>query len=80
MLEGPAQYVMIQLPDNDSLTIINIYAARSSNDRASLWKKISEAKFSVDHIILGGDFNHFEETNRRGIASERQMHRRETTS
>lgn len=45
-----------------------------------MWKKISKAEFSSDHIILGGDFNHLEETNRMGISGERQMHRREATS
>lgn len=70
MLEGRAQYVTLQLLDNGSLTIINVYAARSSNDRAPMWKKISKAEFSSDHIILGGDFNHLEETNRRGISAK----------
>lgn len=80
MLKGQAQYVTLQFPDNGSLTIINVYVARSSNDIASMWKKISKAEFSSDHIILGGDFNHLEETNRMGILGERQMHRREATS
>jgi hypothetical protein len=80
MLKGQVQYVTLQLPDNGSLTIINVYAARSSNDIAPMWKKISEAEFSSDHIILGGDFNHLEETNCRGISGERQMHRREAAS
>jgi hypothetical protein len=48
------------------LIIINIYAVRSSNERAPKWKRLSEAGFIVDHVILG-DFNHFEKTNHRGI-------------
>lgn len=41
LLEGRAQYITLQLIDNDSLTIINVYVARSSNDRAPMWKRIS---------------------------------------
>ncbi len=71
LLEGRVQYITLQLPNNGLLAIINIYAARSSKERALVWKKLSEANFVVDHVILGGDFNHFEETNRRGITWER---------
>jgi hypothetical protein len=44
------------------LIIINVYVACSSNKRASMWKRLSEANIIVDHFILGGDFNHWEET------------------
>jgi hypothetical protein len=44
-----------------------------------MWKMLGEANFTASHFILGGDFNHFEETSRRGIVEERQMHRREAT-
>jgi hypothetical protein len=60
--------------------VINTYALRTSRDRASLWKKISEANFSADHTILGGDFNHLEEEDCRGGAGERRMHRKEATA
>ncbi len=79
LIEGRAQYITLHLPDNGSLTIVNIYATRSSNDRA-LIRKISQARFTSDHIILGGNFNHLEETTRRGTSSKKQMHRREATS
>jgi hypothetical protein len=36
-----------------------------------MWKKLSETNFAADHVILGGDFNHFEETDRRGIVGIR---------
>jgi hypothetical protein len=65
-VEGRAQYVTLHLPDNFELSIINTYAPRASRDRAPLWKKISEANLSAEHIILGGDFNHFEEEGTRG--------------
>jgi hypothetical protein len=71
LIEGRAQYITLQLPDNGSLTIVNIYAIRSSNDRAPIWKKISQAGFTSDHIILGGDFNHLEKTTRRDTSGKR---------
>ncbi|CAM6023819.1 unnamed protein product [Sphagnum balticum] len=80
LIEGRAQFITLQFPDNDSLTIVNIYVARSSNDRAPIWKKIHEAEFTLEHVILGGDFNHLEETIRRGTSSERQMQRKEIAS
>ncbi len=79
LIEGRAQYITLQLPNNGSLTIVNIYTTRSSNNRA-LIRKISQARFTSDHIIPGGNFNHLEETSRRGTSSERQMHRREAAS
>ncbi|CAM6044951.1 unnamed protein product, partial [Sphagnum compactum] len=80
LMEGRAQYITLQLTNNGSLTIINVYAARSSNDRTPMWKMINQAEFASDHIILGGDFNHLEETTRRRTSGERQMHRREAAS
>ncbi len=56
--------------------MVNIYAAHSLNKRALMWKRLTEAKFDNVHIIIGGDFNHWEETNRRGIAGEHLMLRR----
>jgi exonuclease III len=79
-MEGRAQYIKLQFADSSSLTIVNVYIAQSSNDRALLWKAISRAEFASDHTIIGGDFNHFEETTHRGTTGERQMHRREATS
>ncbi|CAK9195614.1 unnamed protein product [Sphagnum troendelagicum] len=79
-MEGCAQFITLQSPDNGTLTIINIYAPRSSNDRAPFWRKINQAEFTLDHIIVGGDFNHLEEIDRRGISGEKQMHRREVAS
>lgn len=80
LIEGRAQFITLQSPDNGSLTIINIYTPRSSNDRAQLWRRINQADFNSDHIILGGDFNHLEVTDCKGTAGERQMHRRESAA
>jgi len=80
VMEGRAQFLTLQSPDNGSFTIINIYAQRSSNDRALLWRKLSQADFTADHFIIGGDFNHLEDTDRGGTSGERQMHRREAAS
>jgi hypothetical protein len=45
-----------------------------------MWKKINQVEFTSDHTILGGDFNHLEETTRRGTSCEKQMHRKEVAS
>jgi hypothetical protein len=62
------------------LSIVNTYEPRTSREKAPLWKKISEANFTTDHVIIGGDFNHLEEEETRGRAGKRRMHRREATS
>jgi exonuclease III len=80
LTERRTQFITLHLPDNSKMTIINTYAPRSSKDRAPPWKKISEAEFSADHTILGGDFNHLEEEDRRGRAGERRMHRKEAAT
>jgi exonuclease III len=81
LVEGRAQYVTLHLPDCSELSIINTYAPRKSRDRAPLWKKINETNLSAEHVILGGDFNHFEEEEgARGQAGERRMHRREAAT
>jgi hypothetical protein len=80
VMEGCAQFVTLQSLDNGTLTIVNIYAPHSSNDRAPLWRRINQVEFTADHIIVEGDFNHLEETDRRGISGERQMHRREAAA
>jgi exonuclease III len=80
LVDGRAQYITLHLPDSSELSIINVYAPRTSRDRAPLWKKISEANLPAEHTILGGDFNHFEEEETRGQAGERRMHRREAAT
>ncbi len=42
LLEGRAQFITFQILGNRNLTIINIYVACSSNERASMWKRLSE--------------------------------------
>jgi hypothetical protein len=78
--EGRVQYLTLHLPDSTELSIINTYVPRTSRDRAPRWKKISEANFQADHIIIGRDFNHQEEEEVRGRGGERRMHRQEATS
>ncbi len=80
LTEGRVQYITLHLPDNSMLTIVNTYASRMSRSRAPLWKRISEANFTADHTIIGGDFNHLEETGTRGTTGQRRMHRRESAS
>jgi len=70
----------LQAADSGTLTIVNVYAAQTSRNRALLWKTISRAELDSDNTIIEGDFNHQEETSHRGITGERQMHRREAAS
>jgi hypothetical protein len=80
LMEGRVQFIILQFPDNGLLTIVNIYAPRSSNYKTPLWRKINQVEFASDHIILGGDFNHLKKTDRKGTFDERQMHKREAAS
>jgi endonuclease/exonuclease/phosphatase family metal-dependent hydrolase len=80
LLEGKAQFITLQISGTGNLTIINVYATCSSNERASMWKQLSEANLAIDHFILGGDFNHWEETERKGVAGKCQMHTREAAA
>ncbi|CAM6009036.1 unnamed protein product [Sphagnum balticum] len=80
LIKGRAQFITLQSLDNGTLTIINVYAPCSSNDRVLLWQRINQADLNSDHIILGGNCNHHEVTDWRGTTGVRQMHRREATS
>jgi hypothetical protein len=76
LIEAKVQYVTLHLSDNSELTIVNTYASRTSRSRAPLWRRISDANFTADHTIIGGDFNHFEEMETKGTNGQRRMHRR----
>jgi endonuclease/exonuclease/phosphatase family metal-dependent hydrolase len=80
LVEGRAQFVKLQSTDGITLTVINVYAARTSRERAFLWKAISSVECNSDHTILGGDFNHMVEITRGGPSGYRRMHRREAAS
>jgi exonuclease III len=80
LTEGRVEYITLHLPDSSELSIINTYPPRASRDRAPLWRKINEANLSAEHVIIGGDFNHWEEEGAKGQAGERRMHRREATT
>jgi hypothetical protein len=45
-----------------------------------MWKQLNEANLVIDHFILGGGFNHWEETECEGVAGKRRMHRREVVA
>ncbi len=74
------QFVTLHSPDNGLLTIINVYASQTSAERALLWSRITQADFASDHVILGGDFNHFEITDQKSPPGTGKMHRREAAS
>jgi exonuclease III len=80
LIKGRAQFITLQAPDNGTLTIVNVYAPQSSNDRAFLWQRIHQEDLTSDHIIVGGDCNHHEGTNWNGAAGARPMHRRESAA
>jgi exonuclease III len=80
LLKGRAQFITLQIPNNGNLTIINVYAACSSNEKASMWKRLSEANLATNHFILGDDFNHWEETKHGGVAKKCRMHKREVAA
>jgi hypothetical protein len=80
LVDGRAQYVTLLSPEGSSLTIINIYAQQTSNERASIWAKITQGNFDSDHILVGGDFNHLEVITRRGVPGTRQIHRKEASA
>jgi hypothetical protein len=61
------QFITLKLSDNENLTIVNIYVVRTSNERALMWKRLSNANFNTAH------FNHLEETDRRGKVGEHFM-------
>jgi hypothetical protein len=74
------QFVTLHSLDNELLTIINVYASQTSVERALLWSRITQADFASDHVILGGDFKHFEITNQKSSPGTRKMHRKEAAS
>jgi hypothetical protein len=55
LLEGRAQFITLHILGTGTLTIINVYASCSSNERALMWKRLNEANLVADHFILGGD-------------------------
>jgi exonuclease III len=80
LIEGRAQYVSIQSPNNGTLTILNAYAPRTSDKRGQIWRKINQAAPSSDHYILGGDFNHLEASDLSDTTGTRKMGRRESAA
>jgi hypothetical protein len=79
-LEGRVQFITLQLLNNGNMTIVNIYIARTSNTRVLMWKWLSEARFDTPHVIIGSDFNHLEEMDKRRKVGERLMLRREVAA
>jgi len=79
-LESRAQLITLQIPGNENVTIINVYAACSSNERMTMWKRLNETILAGNHFILGGDFNHWEEIEREGVVGKCRMHRREAAA
>jgi len=80
LLKGRAQFITLQIPNNRNLTIINVYAACSSNKKASMWKRLSEVNLATNHFILGDNFNQWEEIEHGGLAGKCRMHEREVAA
>jgi exonuclease III len=79
-LKGRAQFITLQIPSNGNLTIINVYAAYSSNEKASMWERLSEANLATNHFILGDDFNQWEEIEHGRVAQKCRMHKKEVAA
>jgi hypothetical protein len=67
LVEGWAQFFKLQATDGVTLTVINVYVAQTSRERAPLWKAISRAEYNSDRTILGRDFNHMVEIPCAGV-------------
>jgi hypothetical protein len=75
LFDDRAQFITLKLSDNGNLIIVN-----TSKERTLMWKRLNKASFDTAHIIIGGDFNHLKETDRRGKVGAQFMMRREATS
>jgi exonuclease III len=80
LVEGRVQFVTLLSPDNELLTIINVYAPQTSTGRALLWNSITQADLASDRVILGGNLNHTENTNLTSTLGSRRMNRREAAA
>jgi exonuclease III len=60
LMEGRAQYIKLQSAESGTLTVVNVYTAQTSRNRALLWKAISSADLGSDNTTIRGDFNHQE--------------------
>jgi hypothetical protein len=80
LVEGRVQFITLLSPDNELLTIINVYASQTSTDRTPLWNSTTQADFTSDRVILGGDLNHTENTDLTSTLGSRRMNRREVAA
>ncbi len=63
LLDRRIQFIILKLSYNENVTIANIYGARTYNERALMWKRLSKANFDTSHVMIGRDFNHLKETD-----------------
>ncbi|CAK9869616.1 unnamed protein product [Sphagnum jensenii] len=75
---GRAQYITLQAPEGGLLTIVNIYAPLSSNDRAPFWRKLSQVDLASGDVIVEGDFNHAEGKLQEDVKESLYLRQRES--
>jgi hypothetical protein len=63
VLQGWVQYVILQIFQTKTIGVINIYVARTSLEKAQMWKLLEQMDMVANNWIFGGDFNMVEQTS-----------------
>jgi hypothetical protein len=79
IMQGRAQYVIFKILDQETFSVINVYAAQTSNESVVLWKAIFFSELSASHYVLAGDFNMSKDVHRTDSVGHKFMGRREVT-
>ncbi len=61
MLEGWAQYVILQIFQSKTIGVINIYIAQTSLEKAQMWKLLEQMDMVANNWVFGGDFSRVEQ-------------------
>jgi hypothetical protein len=78
-MQGWAQYVFFKILDQDMFSVINVYAAQTSNESVVLWKAIFDSELFASHYVLAGDFNMSKDVHCTESVGHKFMGRREVT-
>ncbi len=79
IMQGLAQYVFFKILDQDMFSVINVYAAQTSNESVVLWKAIFDSELFASHYVLAGDFNMSKDVHCTESVGHKFMGRREVT-
>jgi hypothetical protein len=61
VLEGWAQYVILQIFQTNSIGVINIYIAQTSLEKVQMWKLLEQMDMMANNWIFGEEFNMVEQ-------------------